>query len=218
MITIRSDAVATINNRLRATNYQGPLIGTGVVPASFDTTNFFGRIDHKINNRNDLSGRYSLYHINAVNSRSVGGLSAVSRGTGLKDTDQTVQVNNVTTISSRTLNEARFQYTNSRLDAPINDEIGPAVSIAGVANFGSSTTSPVGRDINLVEVVDNVSTQRGNHSLKGGAGFLYNRVNIFFPGALQGVYNFSSLNNFSERQLRQFPAGVWRARTGSVEP
>jgi hypothetical protein len=196
VLTISPVAVNSINNRLRAVNYQGPLVSTGVVPASFDTTNFFTRIDHSINQRNQLSGRYSLYHIEAANSRNVGGLNAVSRGTGLSDTDQTVVVSNVTTLSSRTLNEARVQYTNSRLDAPVNDEAGPAVNIAGVANFGTATFSPQGRDINLFEAVDNVSTQRGDHSLKFGAGFLYNRVNILFPGALQGVYSFSSLNNF----------------------
>lgn len=196
VLTIPSAAVNSINNRLRAVNYTGPLVTTGVVPASFDTTNFFTRIDHTINQRNQLSARYSLYHIEAVNSRSVGGLNAVSRGTGLKDTDQTAVISNVTTFSSRTLNEARFQYTNSRLDAPVNDEVGPAVNIAGIANFGTATVSPLARDIDLIEAVDNVSTQRGDHSLKFGGDFLYNRVNIVFPGAVQGVYAFSSLNNF----------------------
>ena len=196
VITIDPNALTTVNNRLRAVNYPSQLIETGVVPASFDTTNFFARVDHKLNSHSDLSGRYSLYHIGATNSRTVGGLNAVSRGSGLKDTDQTVQIGNVTMLSSRTLNEVRFQYTNSRLDQPVNDIVGPAVNIGGVANFGTATFSPLGRDINLVEVVDNVSTQRGNHSLKAGGGFLYNHVNIFFPGAVQGVYNFNSLNNF----------------------
>jgi hypothetical protein len=196
VLTISPVAVTSINNRLRAVNYPGPLVSTGVVPASFDTTNFFTRIDHSINQRNQLSARYSLYHIDAINSRSVGGLNAVSRGTGLNDTDQTVQVSNVTTFSTRTLNEARFQFTNSKLDAPVNDDIGPAVGISGVANFGTATVSPLARDINLFEAVDNISTQRGAHSLKFGGGFLYNRVNILFPGAVQGVYAFSSLNNF----------------------
>jgi hypothetical protein len=196
VITISPAAVNTINNRLRAVNYPGALIDTGVVPASFDTTNFFTRIDHSISQRNQLSARYSLYHIGAVNSRTVGGLNAVSRGTGLGDTDQTVQVSNVTTINNRTLNEARVQYTNSRLDAPVNDDVGPAVNIAGVANLGTATFSPLARDINLFEAVNNISTVRGAHSLKGGGGFLYNRVNILFPGAVQGVYAFSSLNNF----------------------
>ena len=196
VITISPAAVNSINNRLRAITFPGPLISTGVVPASFDTTNFFARIDHSINQRNQLSARYSLYHIDAVNSRTVGGLNAVSRGSGLSDTDQIVQVSNVTTFNSRTLNEARFQFINSRLDAPVNDEVGPAVGISGVANFGIATFSPLARDINLFEAVDSISTLRGAHSLKGGIDLLYNRVNILFPGALQGVYNFTSLSNF----------------------
>ena len=196
VITIAPSAVATINNRLNAVGYKGPRIHTGVVPASFDTTNFFARVDHELNDRNQLSARYSLYQITADNSRTAGGLNAVSRGSGLEDTDQTVLVSNVTTLNTRTLNEARFQYTNSRLDAPINDTIGPAVSISGVANFGTATVSPLARDINLFEWVDNLSTQRNAHSLKSGIDFLYNRVNIIFPGALQGVYNFGSLSNF----------------------
>ena len=196
VVTIAPSAVAAINSRLNAVGYEGPLLGTGVVPASFDTTNFFARIDHKLNDRNQLNARYSLYHITADNSRTVGGLNAVSRGSGLNDTDQTLAVSDITTLSSRTLNETRFQFTHSRLDAPINDTIGPAVGISGVANFGTATSSPLARDINLFEAVDNVSTHRGAHSPKVGVDFLYNRVNILFPGAVQGVYAFNSLSNF----------------------
>lgn len=196
VITIAPSAVTSINNRLNAVGYSGPRLSTEVAPASFDTTNFFARIDHKLSNRHQLSARYSLYHITADNSRTVGGLNAVSRGSGLNDTDQTIEASNITTVSSRTLNEARFQFTHSRLDAPINDSVGPAVGISGVANFGTATSSPLARDINLFEGVDNISTQLGAHSPKMGVDFLYNRVNIVFPGAIQGVYNFTSLNNF----------------------
>jgi hypothetical protein len=196
VITITPLAVATINSRLNAIGYKGPRLITGIAPASFDTTNFFARVDHKLSDRNQLSARYSLYHIKADNSRTVGGLNAVSRGSGLDDVDQTVQVSNVSTLSSRTLNEARFQFTHSRLDAPINDTVGPAVSISGVANFGTATSSPLARDINLFEAVNNVSTQRGAHSPKVGVDFLYNRVNVVFPGAVQGVYSFNSVVNF----------------------
>jgi hypothetical protein len=196
VLTIAPAAVVTINSRLNAVSYRGPRIETGVVPASFNTSNFFGRIDHKLNDRNQLTAHYSLYRINAVNSRTVGGLNSVSRGSGLSDTDQTIAVSDIATINSRTLNEARFQYTHSRLDAPINDSIGPAVSISGVANFGTATSSPLARDIDQFEVIENISTQRGSHSAKAGFDFLYNRANIVFPGAIQGAYNFTSLNNF----------------------
>ncbi|HEV7747669.1 MAG TPA: TonB-dependent receptor [Pyrinomonadaceae bacterium] len=204
VITIAPSAVTAINNRLNAVNYAGQRLETGVVPASFDTTNFFARLDHKLNDRNQLSARYSLYHIAADNSRSVGGLNAVSRGSGLNDTDQTVAVSNITALNAHTLNEARFQFTHSRLGAPINDTAGPAVGISGVANFGTATTSPLARDINLFEVVDNVSTSRGAHSPKAGVDFLYNRVNIVFPGAIQGVYNFTSLANFLSGNYNTF--------------
>ena len=196
VITIAPSAVSTINNRLTALNYTGPRIETGTVPAGFDTTNFFAKVDHQFNQRNQFAGRYSLYHITASNSRTVGGLNSVSRGSGLDDTDQTIALSNVTIVSTRTLNEARFQFTRSRLQAPINDQIGPAVTIAGVANFGTATSSPLARDIDLTEVSDNIATTRGMHGLKMGGDFLYNRINIVFPGALQGLYNFSSLGNF----------------------
>lgn len=196
VITIAPAAVDTVNHRLDLLNYPGPRISTGIVPASFDTTNFLARIDHRLNERNQLSTRYSLYHIIADNSRTVGGLNAVSRGSGLDDTDQTAQANLISIISKRTLNEARFQFTRSRLHAPINDVTGPAVSISGVANFGTATSSPLARDIDLVEFVDNVSSQRGPHSFKAGFDFLHNRVKILFPGSVQGVYSFNSLSNF----------------------
>jgi carboxypeptidase family protein len=196
VLTIAPGAVATINSRLTAVSYRGPRIETGVVPASFNTSNFFGRVDHQLNDRNQLTAHYSLYHINAVNSRTVGGLNSVSRGSGLDDTDQTIAVNDIATINSRMLNEARFQFTHSRLDAPINDRVGPAVSISGVANFGTATSSPLARDIDQFEAIENISTQHGSHSAKAGIDFLYNRAKIVFPGALQGAYNFTSLNNF----------------------
>jgi len=123
-------------------------------------------------------------------------LNAVNRSTALVNRDQTVALSNVNTISSRSLNETRFQFTHSRLKAPVNDVTGPAVNISGVANFGTATFSPLARDIDLFELVDDISTQRGSQSVKGGADFLYNRVNILFPGAFQGVYNFTTLNNF----------------------
>jgi hypothetical protein len=196
VITITPANVSTINNRLNLVGYPGPRIETGVTPGGYDATNFFARVDHKLNKSNQLMARYSLYDINSINSRNVGGLNAVSRGTALGDRDQTVVVNNVTNISGRTLNEARFQFTHSQLDAPVNDATGPAVNIAGVANFGTATFSPLARDINLFEVVDSVSTERGAHSIKGGVDFLYNRINITFPGAFQGVYTFTNLGNF----------------------
>jgi hypothetical protein len=204
VITIDPDRVRIINQRLNSLGFSGPRIETGVVPGGFDTTNFFARLDHKINNANLFAARYSFYDVKALNSRNVGGLNSVSRGTSLDNRDQTATLSNVTTLSPRAINEARFQLTRSRLRAPVNDGVGPAVNINGVASFGTATFSPLARAIDLFEAVDNLSTQRGTHAIKGGVDVLYNRVDVLFPGALQGVYTFTSLANFTSGTYSSF--------------
>lgn len=196
VITIAPANVSAINTRLDAIAYNGQRLSTGLAPTGFDTTNLHFRVDHQINASNQFSARYSLYQIGSINSRNVGGLNAISRGTALTDRDQTFAAGNVTTFSSHTINEARFQFTRSRLGAPVNDVVGPAINISGVANFGTATFSPTERDLDTVEFVNTITSQRGAHSLKAGGNFLLNRVDITFPGAIQGVYSFSSLANF----------------------
>ena len=204
VITISPQNVAAVNARLDQTGYRGPRLSTGVVPTGFDTTNFLLRLDHHLGGASQLTARYNLYDITSLNARNVGGLNAVSRGTALEDRDQTTALSLVSALSVKTLNEARFQYTRSRLGAPVNDEAGPAVNISGVANFGTATFSPTARDLDTYEAVDNVSTQFGAHSFKAGGNFLLDRVDVTFPGALQGVYSFSSLQNFLAGRYASF--------------
>jgi hypothetical protein len=200
VLTISPANVAAINSVLNELNYTGERVTTGLAPAGYNSSNFFVRGDHRINANNLLAARYSYYDIDSLNARGVGGLNAISRGTALTDSDHTFAVSEIATLSSKTANEGRFQFTRSRLTAFPNDLTGPAITISGVANLGTSTSSPTGRDLDLYELVDNLTTLRGAHSLKFGADFLYNRVNITFPGALQGVYTFSTLANLQARR------------------
>ncbi len=204
VITISSASVAAINNRLTAVGYLGFLISTGLVPGGYDTTNFFARIDHQINSKNAFTATYNFYDISAINARTVGGLNAVGRGTNLDNKDHTVNTQNITTIGAASLNEARFQFRRSRLSAPAVDQIGAAVNISGVASFGTATSSPTERDIDLYQLTDSFSTSYKKHSLKFGAEFLCNDLNIGFPGAIQGVYTFTNLANFLSGNYSQF--------------
>ncbi|MBI4470237.1 MAG: TonB-dependent receptor [Acidobacteria bacterium] len=194
-LTIFPANVAAINTVLDQIRYAGPRVTTGLAPTGYHTTNFLARADHRLNEAHALAVRYSFYDIDGLNARGVGGLNATSRGTALENRDQTIALSEVATLSPRTANEARFQFTRSRLGAPPNDLVGPAIGISGVANLGTSSSSPTGRDLDLLELADNITTLRGAHSLKAGGDFLYNRVDITFPGALQGTYTFSSLVN-----------------------
>jgi len=196
IVTITPANVAMINSHLDSINYQGPRIATGVYSNPVRTNNGFGRLDHRFSDKDEFSLRYNFYNVDSLNSRGVGSLSATTAAAALHDTDNTVTASNIATFSSKTVNETRGQYTHSDLAAPSNDPIGPAVSISGVATFGTLSSSPQGRLNNLYEVVDNLSHQTGAHSLRIGADLLYNDLTINFPQTSRGSYSFASLSSF----------------------
>lgn len=196
IVTIAPSAVSAVNSVLDAVTYKGPRIATGNYSSGYSTTNLFGRIDHQATAGSRLQLRYSLYDVSSQNARNVGALSDVSRGMALEDRDNMAAASYLSTLSSGILNETRAQWTRSRLGAPVNDVIGPGINISGVASFGTATSSPTARDLDVLEAIDTITLQRGDHLVKVGVDALYNRVDIAFPGALQGVYTFTSLPNF----------------------
>jgi hypothetical protein len=198
LITIAPANVAAINATLAADGYEGSQIATGLYPNPLRTSNFFAKLDHQAGQNDQFSARYSLYDVDSNNSRGAGGLSAVTAGAGLNDFDQTISVSNVATISQRTVNETRAQFTYSSLRAPVNDPIGPAVGISGVASFGTLSASPTGRLNKLYEAVENISHQAGAHAVRAGVDFLFNDLTITFPQSARGSYSFASLANFEK--------------------
>ena len=83
-----------------------------------------------------LEARYSFYQLSSLNARGADSLNEVSNGTSVYDTNHTFAVSNIATLSPRTFNETRGQFIYDNLYAPPNDQIGPAVTISGVATFG----------------------------------------------------------------------------------
>ena len=210
IITISAANATAINTRLLATGYAGPLLNvsqttpTTTYPNPVKSSNFFSKADAHLSAGDDLSVRYSLYHVTSANSRGAGGLNYTTAAAGLDDLDQTIAAGNVFTWTARTVNETRGQFTHSTLDAPVNDPVGPAVSISGVATFGTLSASPTGRHNQLYEVVDNLSHQAGAHALRAGADVVVNNLVILFPMAVRGSYAFSSLANFQAGKYTTF--------------
>ncbi len=196
LITIAPANVAAINSRLTAVGYPGEQIGTGLFSNPVHNTNFLGKIDHQLSSQDQFTVRYSLYRVGSDNSRGAGALNAVTASAGLYDTDQTLAVSNVATLSTHSVNETRAQFTYSTLSALPTDPIGPAVSISGVATFGTLAGAPTGRRNQLYEIADNFSHQEGAHALRAGVDFLYNDCTITYPRSVRGSYSFSSLASF----------------------
>jgi hypothetical protein len=192
LTTISPDSVGAINARLTAVGYGGPLLSTGVYPNPVDSTHALAKIDHQFSGREQFTVRYSLYDVGSRNSRGAGGLNAPSASSGLDNRDQTIAVGNTWILSPATVLETRAQFAHSDLKAPPTDPIGPAVSIAGTASFGTLSSSPTGRLNRMYQVVNSLSHQIGSHALRAGVDFLYNDDTITFPRSVRGSYTFPS--------------------------
>jgi hypothetical protein len=196
LTTISTPSTALINARLAAAGYQGPPVATGTYPNPIDSTNVMGKIDHEANAQGRFGVRLGLYDVSSQNARGAGGLNAPSASSNLDNRDRTIAASHAISLSARTLLETRAQIAASRLDAPPSDPIGPAVSIAGVAVFGTSSGSPTHRKNTMYQVVSNLSHQAGAHALRAGLDVLVNDDRIVYPRAARGSYVFSSLANF----------------------
>lgn len=196
LVTIAPSDVNAINARLTQVGYRGTPVSTGVYPNPVHSATLLGKVDHVVGQSDLLSVRYSLYRVTADNSRGAGALNAPSASAGLDNLDQSVAVGNTWTASSRTVNETRAQFTSGDLQAPPTDAVGPAVSIAGVATFGTLSGNPTGRHNRMYQVVNNLTHQAGAHALRAGVDVVVNDDTITFPRSARGNYSFSSLANF----------------------
>ena len=202
IITITPANASAINTHLKAVGFTGPRLTIGTGPTTLYATTVhtdtaFFRGDHRFSDRDQLNLRYSYYGLNSINARGVGSLADVSYGTAVRDENHTVAIGNVATLSPRTFNETRGQFTYDTLNAPPNTDNSPAVTISGVATFGRFSSSPTERLNYLYEVVDNLVLQRGAHTFKMGADFLFNADTITFPQTIRGSYTFASLAAFN---------------------
>jgi hypothetical protein len=196
LTTVLDASASAINQRLTQVGYRGPSLATGLFSSPVDTTNVLVKLDQEIHSRDRLSVRYSRYGVDSQNSRGAGGLSAPSASAALTNTDQSLALGNTFVVSPTVLFETRAQFAHSRLSAPPSDPIGPAVSIAGVAQFGTASSSPTGRVNRLSQVVNNLTMVHGAHSFRAGVDFLFNDDVITYPRSARGSYTFSSLPNF----------------------
>jgi hypothetical protein len=196
LTTVHEADVQAINERLRATRYPGPRLETGAYQTPVDTTNALVKVDHHVGPRSQLGVRYALYSVTARNARGVGALNTPSASSHLDNLDQSAAVSHLQFLTSRTVLETRAQFAHSDLAAPPSDLVGPAVNIAGVATFGTSSSSPTSRRNTMVQAVSNLSHQRGAHAIRIGVDVLYNDDTIRFPRSTRGAYTFSSLETF----------------------
>jgi hypothetical protein len=169
-----------------------------IFPISEATSFFSTRVDHQINQSNQLTLRFGynpgdLTGVQDESQNQVLGQNDFSR-TGRQEIRDTNFVTSLTsTLTSRVVNEARFSFSNR--DAKFDSQVpGTAIQISGAAFIGSNPFSPVDRTERRFQLTDNISWLPGNHNFKFGADFNFVDVNAVFELNFPGLFNFGEVS------------------------
>jgi len=173
-----------------------------VYPSRFAEDQIIARFDFNLTNKDFLTARYIFD--DSRNPLAVGNILA-GAAFDVPSKNNNLGVTYTRTISARTTNEARFNF--SRLDVKFGDTNnlpGPGISFSGTRdlnfnlslNFGTPNNLPQSRVVDVYQFQDTIITTRGNQAIKAGADIRYQRVNNFFLPNFLGVYVFAGSNPF----------------------
>ena len=105
----------------------------------------------------------------------------------------------VSTFSSTTVNELRFQLAKDREPGEANST-DPEAQIntgSGFLLIGRNNFSPRETTIKRAQFIDNISFPYGRHNFKAGLDINVDRIFNFFPGFFSGQYTFPTYASFA---------------------
>jgi outer membrane receptor protein involved in Fe transport len=192
-------ASSTCNGTARTGMVMPIGIASRFVPSLALQDNHQVRIDHKINDRQQLSARWAYQNDFQPNATV-----AVSKFFDADATSRnlTAGLTHSYAISPTLSNEFRLSYARINPQFPItNAGIGetlPSFSYAGsssLSGFGTSATFPQGRTANTWQFQDVVTLVRGNHSIRMGADYLRQIAKQVAPANVRGAVAYTACTN-----------------------
>ena len=174
--------------------------GTGVIGygAPYRDRSPTIRIDHKISDNDQLSGRF-LFDDVAIGTASV---SFPGFNTSQKNRYQNALIAETHVFSPSLTNELRLPYNRITLSFPVDsaNALGktlPNYAISGISGFGIATNLPQGRIANNYGLQDTITYTHGSHSIRAGVDLLDQRSRQFAPITERGALTYNTGGGFS---------------------
>src|SRR3984885_3997736 len=114
------------------------------------------RIDYQLSKNNTLTVRYG-YTRNDLQDQGVGNLSLLTRAIHGLDTDHTLQIIETAVLSTKVINETRFQLYHTEEDQLANNLNLPGLTVAGAFNGGGAQGGHTTDTENLYELRENTA-------------------------------------------------------------
>src|SRR5947209_7230756 len=183
------------------TSFHNLLSQVGNYPVSEATDIYSLRLDHKINENNNLMFRFGLspsditgIQVNAQNQNF--GQNAYSRTSTQNYHDGSAALQYTWVVSSNKINEFRYQFSRRGLLYNFSRGNGGgdvAVNIPGFSFFGREPFSFVNREEIRHQWADNFSWVKGKHNIKFGVDINHLPITADFTVNFGGIYNFGEL-------------------------
>lgn len=179
-------------------------VETGNVPYKVESTQVFAKVDAQLRESQNLAVRFNAADALNENIEPWGGQIARSRGAYLESTDYMLAGSLTSILSSRSVNELRFQaaYRDQAvisLDPTCDgicdreDEGGPTLEI-GAIGVGRQRFTPQPRENLRLQLVETFSHYARSHHLKAGLDFSYiDHISQALPLHFGGRYIFVPL-------------------------
>src|SRR5215470_5452148 len=134
------------------------------VPAALQRrTQINPRVDYQINSNNTLTIRYTFLR-NDIREAGIGSFDLPSRAYHVQNPNQLVQATE-TAVFGGTVNETRFQYNRSTIEAIPNVQ-SPTIQVLGSFNGGGTTVGRLLNTQNNYELQNYTTTIHGGHAIK----------------------------------------------------
>jgi hypothetical protein len=164
---------AEYTNQNRDAVITSPVDPGAIYTGDFSQTLFLARLDQKLSNNNWLTARANFDRFSDTNPQdTVSGLTLPAAARVFARRTYEAALSDTATISSSTLNEARFQL---QVGSPITQFLpvtpGPQLAASGAYTYGDSRVADLLN--HQYEFADTLSALRGHHNLKAGFDVIY---------------------------------------------
>ncbi len=179
------------------------------LPNIIDSNNFLIKIDHRFNDRLNLSGRYVYGDGNQTFPLNSGqGSELPTYQTVVPTRVQLAGLNLSQVLTNRLINETRVSFNRfAQVFSPLDSTFDPAsiglitgakgglptIVVGGFESLGAPTNEPRGRVSQAYQFADTIVWTRGSHTIKAGADFRRPLVRSFNDQFSRGRLTFNSL-------------------------
>lgn len=181
-------------------------IYTAGVPQPHTRTNVSPRLDYQVSKNNTLTARYQYFR-NVEENDGVGGFALQSQGTNSTSTEHTIQISDTQVLSTKVVNETRFQYLREN-SSDVPNSIVAMVTVPGAFTAGGALGGTSTDHQDHYEFQNYTSMSLGNHFLKFGGRLRDTHDTSLAANGFNGGWVFQDLPSYQNTTPTPFQLSI----------